>query len=108
MLYLILEFKGKRATVASVSEWRGLMDADLEISGYRSTFKNELEPRVLLPQVEKEKRVSAGLVCPKENEGRLPPMESPLYSLILFGPPGTAKTTTCTSMATCVQTSANI
>lgn len=98
---ILTEFKGKRAPAASSAEWRGLMDADLELSGYKTTFKHELEARVLLPQNRKEQSIMASLL-PKPAGDTTPvtlSVQSPSYSLILFGPPGTAKTTTCTSMA---------
>jgi SpoVK/Ycf46/Vps4 family AAA+-type ATPase len=76
------------------------MDADLEVSGGRTTFKEVLEPRILLPQIRKEQSVTATLLPqPADEVAQTLSSQSPSYSLILFGPPGTAKTTTCTSMA---------
>lgn len=76
------------------------MDADLELSGMRTTFKTELEARVLAPQKRKEQSVMTTLLPPSDGTlGSTLSFQAPSYSLILFGPPGTAKTTTCTSMA---------
>ena len=76
------------------------MDADLELAGMRTTFKTELEARVLAPQKRKEQSAIATLLPPMEGaRGATLSFQPACYSLILFGPPGTAKTTTCTSMA---------
>ena len=112
------EFGGRRGLdEPNPREWRQLMDADLELAGQKSTLKSELEPRLLMPQLAKEAANKAFLFPPITtattagsgflSEGTelnlsIPPSASvypPQYSAILFGPPGTAKTTICTSIA---------
>jgi hypothetical protein len=71
------------------------MDAELELSGAVTSFKSELEPRVLVPQLKKEQALVSSLLPPADGASAPAQLSSqpPSYSLILFGPPGTAKTT---------------
>lgn len=97
---ILAEFKGRKGGAASAADWKALMDADLLLAGSPTSFKGEIEPRVLGPQIRKDRAVTAGLLPPEPGALTATLSEqSPSYSLILFGPPGTAKTTTCTSMA---------
>eukprot|EP01031_Cornospumella_fuschlensis_P033266 gene33266-40246_t len=101
---ILAEFNGKMAPTSYISanqqEWKALMDSDLEINGEPTTLKQVLHTRLLLPQEQKDREINKLLLGSKEESAASPvtPMP-PLYSLILFGPPGTAKTTICTSIA---------
>ena len=96
------EFGGRRANVATSKDWEGLLDADLELAGSKTTLKSVLNLRFLQPLLAKELSTRTSLLPPPtmsiENTSTETPM-NPSYSLILFGPPGTAKTTICTSIA---------
>jgi hypothetical protein len=77
-----------------------LMDADLELVGEKSTLKQELEERLLIPQLAKEEATRAFLLPPGHRAvdaaaggsgsgaAQVSSTLSPLYSAILFGPPG--------------------
>jgi len=86
------EFGGQRhmAASASKSRWRQLMDSDMLALGENQTLKSILEERVLKPLKQLERQDGF--------EGKNTGVK-PAYSMILFGPPGTAKTTICSSMA---------
>lgn len=95
---ILTEFNGKRETlVGNPNEWQSLMDADLKLGpDFETTLKEVFENRLLLPQVQKESAIKAQFSKKIENSSSSLP---DLYSAILFGPPGTAKTTICTSAA---------
>eukprot|EP01038_Epipyxis_sp_PR26KG_P004845 gene4845-6792_t len=104
---IIAEFKGKEQPKnkrkGNSKDWINLMDADLELAGVKTTLKEELFSRLLNPQAKKEREVLTSILGSTSlndeestNSGMYSP---PLYSAILFGPPGTAKTTICTSIA---------
>lgn len=102
------------------SDWVRLMDSDLELAGTKSSLKTVLYERLLLPQAAKEAAIARVLLPPlasstaatsatgtiaadsSNSKDEIPSGSGeypPLYSAILFGPPGTAKTTICTSIA---------
>jgi hypothetical protein len=96
---ILTEFNGKQELLfeGNPTDWNNLMDADLKLGpDFETTLKAELHSRLLLPQLEKESALKS--LFSKQSES--PASYNALYSLILFGPPGTAKTTICTSMAT--------
>ena len=64
------------------------MDADLELAGDVTTLKGELLPRLLQPQLAKQDASKAFLFPPDVNSVTSAPGSAPLYSAILFGPPG--------------------
>jgi SpoVK/Ycf46/Vps4 family AAA+-type ATPase len=97
---ILTEFNGKRETFVdgNPNDWNNLMDADLKLGpDFATTLKEVFENRLLLPQVQKESAIKAQFSKKLENSSSSLPE---LYSAILFGPPGTAKTTICTSAAT--------
>jgi hypothetical protein len=91
------EFKHPAGVSTPMKEWDGLMDADLILMGKESTLKHEVYTRVLSPMRERESKTEQWLR--PEIQGKISTFSPPLFSLILFGPPGTAKTTIATSMA---------
>ena len=98
---ILAEFNGKQEKVIdrNPSDWNNLMDADLDLGlDYKTTLKVELHTRLLIPQVVKESATKV-LFSNKRSNEIINPSNPPLYSAILFGPPGTAKTTICTSIA---------
>jgi hypothetical protein len=104
---ILEEFNGKRAVEGSNPKvWKTLMDSDLELAGEATTLKKELFNRILLPQVQKQQAINAAFQrdLPLDHDNLPVDVDvdanySPSYSAILFGPPGTAKTTICTSLA---------
>ncbi len=110
---VLTEFNGKAAAsnLGSSKEWDGLMDADLYINNELVTLKSIVFPRLIKPQIMKEMKLQSTFNKKAEyrridtfggSEDELSNVDAqntPLYSLILFGPPGTAKTTICTSIA---------
>ena len=110
---VLTEFSGKATgnNIGSSKEWDSLMDADLYINNEVVTLKSILYPRLIKPQIMKEmklqstfnkkaeyKRLDSNSV--EDGQDIVDAQTTPSYSLILFGPPGTAKTTICTSIAT--------
>jgi len=96
---ILTEFSGKRETLVdgNPNDWNNLMDADLKLGqDVETTLKAEIYSRILLPQVQKESAIKTQFSKKLENFSSTPPA---VYSAILFGPPGTAKTTICTSAA---------
>lgn len=72
------------------------MDADLSVMGQASTLKRELHDRLLAPMQAKESRAESWL---RPNSPTASPVTSaPLYSLILFGPPGDSSDRACLTM----------
>ena len=97
---ILIEFNGKRETLVDVNPWTNLMDADLKLGpDFETTLKAELHSRLLLPQVQKVIDVSSKSLFSKQKLDDVSSSLPALYSVILFGPPGTAKTTICTSAA---------
>ena len=88
------------AMAVYAQKWDALMDTDLELGGERTTLKGALEPRLLQPQLDKQRALRAALT-PQSEIDALSTLSAypPVYSCILFGPPGTAKTTICSAMA---------
>lgn len=88
------------AALGSPQRWDALMDTDLELGGERTTLKRALLPRLLQPQLDKQAALARALT-PQSASSALQTLTScpPIYSLILFGPPGTAKTTICSAVA---------
>ena len=86
---ILTEFSGKMALAErSAKDWNSLMDADLLLSvNYKTTLKKELFSRLLQPQVEKETTSQRAFQKPFEEV--VYSERQPLFSLILFGPPGT-------------------
>jgi len=82
---VLTEFRGSRLSAkgASPEAWNRLLDSDLSSSGTQqmTTLKEALNQRMIRPRMD----ASTSLV--------------PSYSAILFGPPGTAKTTICEAFA---------
>lgn len=111
---ILTEFNGRKAQSQSMSitgnakVWDGLMDSDLQLAGKTTSLKKEVLERLLLPQLMKERSTRLAFQPIDEpSTSTLTPSNthpvtsfSPIYSSILFGPPGTAKTTFCTSIAT--------
>ena len=64
------------------------MDADLELAGDVTTLKKELLPRLLEPQLAKQVASKAFLFPPNPDTLNTLASSPPLYSAILFGPPG--------------------
>ena len=64
------------------------MDADLELAGDVTTLKRELLPRLLEPQLAKQMASKAFLFPPNTDSSSMMTSSPPLYSAILFGPPG--------------------
>lgn len=96
---ILEEFGGRQGGSPSAREWDSLMDADLELAGFKSTLKSEINDRFISPLINKELSTSAALFPPSPASPSKITYRKPNYSLILFGPPGTAKTTICTSLA---------
>ena len=67
------------------------MDADLELAGDITTLKKELLPRLLEPQLAKQVASRAFLFPPSSDNSASISSSPPLYSAILFGPPGKCK-----------------
>jgi hypothetical protein len=93
---ILAEFGGKSGLGSpSDRDWRGLMDADLDVAGQRSTLKHELEEQLLRPQLAKENSYKAFLMppecSPSAARGAAMSQQVPQYSAILFGPPGTVE-----------------
>lgn len=102
--------------------WDKLMDADCIIDNNVSSLKDEIFNRVLLPQLVKEVELERAMLSPYHDNSKATQSEAlagmptqlynrvqqgdtksmPLYSMILFGPPGTAKTTLCQNMASII------
>jgi len=81
---VLREFNGRGIPQISTTSWQRLLDSDIVGSGGNSrTLKSVLTERVLVPFETSVSNPSFGAV----------------YSAILFGPPGTAKTTICESLA---------
>lgn len=98
---ILTEFNGRQETSVQGNphDFENLMDCDLNLGpDYQTTLKTELYSRLLLPQVKKESAVKS-LFSQQMSQVVSTSASNALYSMILFGPPGTAKTTICTSMA---------
>jgi hypothetical protein len=98
---ILTEFRGQQgADKANNRDWTNLMDADLELAGQKTTLKKELEPLLLAPQLAKQEAQKAFLYPPKQGSvsrgeaSSSSGLQQPVYSAILFGPPGTAKVNT--------------
>ena len=76
------------------------MDADLQLGPQlHSTLKSQIFEKLIQPLNLQEKALRASLL-PQDAQITLKlASKKPIYSMILFGPPGTAKTTICTSIA---------
>lgn len=102
---VLQEFDGREAPsellTGSARDWRQLMDADLALGGSTTTLKAELLQRLLLPQKQKEDDIrrsflpvdtAADAAADASASDDASEMNSqfnqPLYSAILFGPPG--------------------
>eukprot|EP01040_Poterioochromonas_malhamensis_P011004 gene11004-11991_t len=112
---VLTEFNGKIAQYSSNLPAHGnerdfiqLMDSDLSVNSMKTSLKEIIQKRLLQPQARKEKELYSSLLGEQETVAAPAAVTSvsngndnyaPLYSLILFGPPGTAKTTICTSIA---------
>ena len=93
------EFGGRLASAPNSRDWDQLMDADLLLGpSASSSLKKELLEKLLQPLKLQEEATLASLLAPKPLS-TLRSSRKPFYSSILFGPPGTAKTTICTSIA---------
>merc|ERR1711871_675260 len=119
-------------TGAGRENWKNLMDADLGGSARQKTMKDVLFEKVLLPHLVAEAEDMTAMLPPRaaqdimtlgrdqdadeEGEKVMPSSlmraviqaneaggnPARLYSLILFGPPGTAKTTIATNLASVI------
>ena len=97
---ILEEFGGREIEMVSTREWETLMDADILLGSDRtSTLKDVVANKVLEPLVSQEAAVTAHLLPTDTDKPLTIQYQKPYYSLIFFGPPGTAKTTICTSMA---------
>jgi hypothetical protein len=96
---ILKEFGGKPAGGANTRDWDGLMDADLLLDS-PSTLKTEVYDKLLLPLRTQESSMKNSLLPSIYKDPQRLTTRQPIYSMILFGPPGTAKTTICTSIAT--------
>jgi len=82
---VLAEFGGRRASgKPDPVLWQSLLDSDLPEG---RSLKGVIDDRILRPRLSPAKGVVAECVLP------------PAYSVVLFGPPGTAKTTTCDAVA---------
>ena len=100
---ILEEFNGRlNVNPAQPKDFNNLMDADLELCGERTTLKSTLFPRVIEPLLSKQNKLRSALINSKPTGTSTSHVTilPPTYSMILFGPPGTAKTTICTSIAT--------
>jgi len=89
------EFKGVIAEAEpNNAAWARLMDADLEIGGKAASLKTVIDAKVIAPLVALQQTDAMPLIL-----GQGVKAAFPKYSMILYGPPGTAKTTICTSIA---------
>jgi len=81
--------------------WNRLMDTDVKLSsGETSTLKNVVRDNFLQPQKEKQANIARAFTSGSSSSSFVGVGQvQPLYSCILFGPPGTAKTTICSAMA---------
>eukprot|EP01035_Chromulina_nebulosa_P019192 gene19192-25038_t len=97
---ILKEFGGKVASEPpNPKPWISLMDSDLDLSGEQTTLKDIIYNRLLIPQANKEKSNTIILKYSNESVNEEFNVAIPLYSAILFGPPGTAKTTICSSIS---------
>jgi hypothetical protein len=80
---VLREFNGRFVPQISEAAWERLLDSDVMVGNNLMTLKNILTERVIVPFETSVSNPSFGAV----------------YSAILFGPPGTAKTTICESLA---------
>lgn len=98
---ILTEFNGRQETnvEGNPDDFEKLMDCDLNLGpDYQTTLKTELYSRLLQPQIQKKSAIKT-LFANKMSQVVSTSASNALYSMILFGPPGTAKTTICTSMA---------
>eukprot|EP00928_Gymnodinium_smaydae_P018604 TRINITY_DN17088_c0_g1_i1.p1 TRINITY_DN17088_c0_g1~~TRINITY_DN17088_c0_g1_i1.p1 ORF type:complete len:773 (-),score=58.24 TRINITY_DN17088_c0_g1_i1:148-2415(-) len=79
------EFDGAVIQEANKAPWQRMLDCDMYIGGKPTTLKTVLESRMLTPVEALEQGRSMDI--------------QPMHSAILFGPPGTAKTTISQSVA---------
>lgn len=93
---ILQEFGGAHGTEPDGSSWRQLLDADLELQGKPASLKDALERKMMDPLQAYEARDPLEMMTGLGLGGTDSQVK---YSLILYGPPGTAKTTICTSMA---------
>lgn len=74
---------------ASEAEWHGLMDADIKLgTDQGSTLKSQLYEKLLKPWAYQEATSVAKMLPNNANLQYELSSRKPLYSLILFGPPG--------------------
>lgn len=88
---ILTEFNGQQEKLinGNPSDWNNLMDADLDLGiDYKTSLKAELHSRLLVPQVLKESATKMLFSKKRSNEMIISPANPPLYSVILFGPPG--------------------
>jgi len=90
---ILAEFGGSPAAVPDHRPWDRLLDSTLELAGEPASLKETLNLKVLEPLS------SSGKVDAMVKLSRKAAVPVAKYSLILYGPPGTAKTTICTSIA---------
>jgi len=93
---ILMEFGGVHGIEPDATAWRQLLDADLELQGEPASLKQSLDDNLMTPIVNMESRDPLDSMTGLGLSGS---SSSVKYSLILYGPPGTAKTTICTSMA---------
>ncbi|CAM9223214.1 unnamed protein product [Phaeothamnion confervicola] len=91
---VLSEFKGTVSTGANPQSWNRLMDSSLYLEGESASFKDTVAARLLSPLVDPQGGLPWAVSNRTPRRG-LPPA----YSAILFGPPGTAKTTTAQAIA---------
>ncbi len=72
--------------------WGRLMDAELRLGGERTTLKAVVETHIIAPLLWQR----TGDPLREEGVGQA---GAARYSMILYGPPGTAKTTICAALA---------
>ena len=99
----------------NADSWNRLMDTDVRLSsGVETTLKAVLFEHFLQPQIDKEVELECALTSScavpdflrsrsssssSDATSTTSSSSNPNYSCILFGPPGTAKTTICSAMA---------
>ena len=107
---VLQEFNGisiskKQNNRPKYESWNRLLDSDLGIGGgddsNRKTIKSVLEGRVCIPFVGEQDNGDASSSTSSSSSSVQNPKSyaGAAYSTILFGPPGTAKTTICESLA---------
>jgi len=93
---VLREFKGVKAKPADLAAWDRLLDTDVSSNG--DTLKNIVLTRMIQP-FDDDAVMAASDPLLRFAPSRVDGAATASYSAILFGPPGTAKTTICEAVA---------